>query len=142
MPTLIPWTTIEVGELEIFTPAVPCLVVNTWYSDGEPVSTVTYFWQDEDTGMINHEIVFAQPVGFEDALTWAQSHAPTRGVERIHVKHGPSKKRRGVAARSGTGGRRPSPARRTPSYCPQWRLRLPTGCSPNGTAGRSAPTTG
>lgn len=103
MPTLIPWTTIEVGELEIFTPAVPCLVVNTWYSDGEPVSTVTYFWQDEDTGMINHEIVFAQPVGFEDALTWAQSHAPTRGVERIHVKHGPSKKRRGVAARSGTG---------------------------------------
>ena len=103
MPTLIPWTTIEVGELEIFTPAVPCLVVNTWYSDGEPVSTVTYFWQDEDTGMINHEIVFAQPVGFEDALTWAQSHAPTRGVERLHVNHGLSKKRRGLAARSGTG---------------------------------------
>jgi hypothetical protein len=103
MPTLIPWATIEVGELEIFTPAVPCLVVNTWYSDDEPISTVTYFWQDEETGMINHEIVFAEPVGFEDALAWAQSHAPTRGVERIHVKHGPSKKRRGAAARSGTG---------------------------------------
>jgi hypothetical protein len=101
MPTLIPWTTIEVGELDIFTPAVPCLVVNTWYSDDEPVSTVTYFWQDEETGMINHEIVFAEPVGFEDALTWARSHAPTRGVERIHVKHGP-KKQRGAAARSRT----------------------------------------
>jgi hypothetical protein len=103
MPTLIPWTTIEVGELEIFTPAVPCLVVNTWYSDDEAISTVTYFWQDEETGMINHEIVFAESVGFEDALAWAQSHAPTRGVERIHVKHGPPKKRRGAAARSGTG---------------------------------------
>lgn len=102
MPILIPWTTIEVGELEIFAPAVPCLVVNTWYADGEPISTVTYFWQDEDTGMINHEIVFAEPVGFKDALAWAQSHAPTRGVERIHVKHGPSKKRGGAAARLGT----------------------------------------
>jgi hypothetical protein len=103
MPTLIPWSTIEVGELEIFTPAVPCLVVNTWYSDGEPVSTVTYFWQDGETGFINHEIVFAETVGFEDALTWAQSHAPTRGVERIHVKHGPQKKRHAEAARSGMG---------------------------------------
>jgi hypothetical protein len=103
MPTLIPWATIEVGELEIFAPAVPCLVVNTWYSDGEPISTVTYFWQDEETGMINHEIVFAEPVSFENALAWAQSHAPTRGVERIHVKHGPSKNRGGAAARAGTG---------------------------------------
>jgi hypothetical protein len=101
MATLIPWTTIEVGELEIFTPAVPCLVVNTWYADGEPVSTVTYFWQDEKTGLINHQIVFAEPVGFEDALAWAQDHAPTRGVERIHVKHGPSKGKRGAAARAG-----------------------------------------
>ena len=39
---------------------------------------------------INHEVVYAQPVGFEEALQWAQEHAPTRGVERIHIKHGPS----------------------------------------------------
>jgi hypothetical protein len=97
MATLIPWATIDVGDLEIFTPAVPSLVVNTWYVDGEPESIVTYFWQDEATGMINHQIVFAEPVGFEAALAWAQDHAPTRGVERIHVKHGPSKKRRGAA---------------------------------------------
>jgi len=101
MATLIPWTTIEVGELEIFAPAVPCLVVNTWYADGGPISTVTYFWQDDETGMIRHEIVFAESVDFEDALAWAQGHAPTRGVERIHVKHGPAKKRRGAAARVG-----------------------------------------
>ena len=34
MPTLLPWTTIAIGDLEIFAPAVPCLVVNTWYIDG------------------------------------------------------------------------------------------------------------
>ena len=90
MPTLLPWTTIEIGDLEIFAPAVPCLVVNTWYIDGQPDSTVTYFWQDEATGVINHEVVYAQPVGFENALQWAKEHAPTRGVERIHIKHGPS----------------------------------------------------
>lgn len=105
MATLIPWTTIEIGELEIFAPAVPCLLVNTWYSDGKPISTATYFWQDEETGMINHEIVFAEAVGFEDALAWAQGHAPTRGVERIHVKHGPPKKQRGGAARPRKKGR-------------------------------------
>jgi hypothetical protein len=94
MPTLIPWTTMEIGELEVFAPAVPCLVVHTWYMDGQPDSTVTYFWQDDATGMINHEVVFAEPVGFEEALRWAQEHAPKRGVERIHIKHGPSESRR------------------------------------------------
>jgi len=101
MATVIPWTTVEIGELEIFTPALPCLIVNTWYAAGEPVSTVTYFWQDEETGLINHEIVFAEPVSFEDALAWAQDHAPKRGVERIHVKHGPSTKKPAKAARAG-----------------------------------------
>ena len=97
MATLVPWATIEVGDLDIFAPAVPCLVVHTWYLDGEPDSTVTYFWQDEATGLINHEIVFAEPVSFEAALAWAQEHAPTRGVERIHVKHGPAERKRGRA---------------------------------------------
>lgn len=130
MPTLIPWNTIEVGELEIFTPAVPCLVVNTWYAGVAPVSTVTYFWQDEETGTINHEIVFAEPVGFEDALTWAQSHAPTRGVERIHVKHGPAKKRRGAAARSGASKKaraRPKVSGRAKSARQTKRSRKSTG---------------
>jgi hypothetical protein len=65
---LVPWATIEIGDLEIFAPGVPCLVVNTWYIDGQPDSTVTYFWQDEATGLINHEIVFAGSVGFDAAL--------------------------------------------------------------------------
>lgn len=97
MPTLLPWTTIEVGDLEVFAPSVPCLVVNTWYIDGQPDSTVTYFWQDETSGMISHEVVFAKPVGFEEALRWAQEHASKRGVERIHIKHGPSERRRSSA---------------------------------------------
>ena len=95
MPTVLPWTTIEIGEMEVFTPAVPCLIVHTWYTGDRPDSTVTYFWQDESTGMINHEVVFAEPVGFEQALEWAEEHAPTRGVERIHIKHGPAKSRAG-----------------------------------------------
>ena len=98
MATLVAWTTVELGDLEFFAPAVPCLVVHTWYVDDQPDSTVMYFWQDAATGLINHEIVFAEPVGFEAALAWAQEHAPTRGVERIHVKHGPSRKKRGRSA--------------------------------------------
>ena len=99
MATLMPWTTVELGDFEIFIPTIPCLVVNTWYSDGEPASTVTHFWEDEDTGLVNHEVVFAEPVGFDAALKWAQDHAPTRGVERIHIKHGPAEKKRRAAAK-------------------------------------------
>jgi hypothetical protein len=105
--TLIPWTTVEVGDLDIFAPAVPCLVVNTWYiDDDEPDSTVSYFWQDEATGLINHEIVFAGPVSFEAALAWAQEHAPTRSIERIHVKHGPARQKRGQPAAKKAGRRK------------------------------------
>ena len=51
MATLLAWTTIEIGDLQIFAPTLPCLVVNTWYiDDDQPDSTVTYFWQDEATG--------------------------------------------------------------------------------------------
>jgi hypothetical protein len=99
MATLLAWTTIEIGDLQIFAPTLPCLVVNTWYiDDDQPDSTVTYFWQDEATGLVNHELVFAEPVGFDAALAWAQEHAPTRSVERIHVKHGPAERKRGRPA--------------------------------------------
>jgi hypothetical protein len=63
------------------------LVVYTSYVDAEPESTVTFFWQEENTGIVHHELLFMEPVPFETALKWAQEHAPTRSVERIHVKH-------------------------------------------------------
>lgn len=98
MVTLLPWSTVELGDIEVFAPSPPALLVYTWHNDGEPESTVTYFSQDETTGLINYELVFAEPVGFEVALAWAQEHAPKRGVERIHVKHGPSRKKHGRPA--------------------------------------------
>lgn len=87
MPTLLPWSSIEIGELEVFAPSPPCLVVHTSYVDGEPESSVTYFWQDDETGLLRHELLFLQPVGFDEALAWAQEHAPTKNIERIHVRH-------------------------------------------------------
>jgi hypothetical protein len=87
MSTLLPWTSVEIGDLDVFAPALPSLVVYTWYVDGEPESTVTYFWQDEDTGMVHHELLFMEPATFEETLAWAEHHAPKRKVKRIHVKH-------------------------------------------------------
>jgi hypothetical protein len=87
MSTLLPWTSVEIGDLDVFAPALPSLVVYTWYVDGEPESTVTYFWQDEDTGMVHHELLFMEPATFEETLAWAEQHAPKRKVKRIHVKH-------------------------------------------------------
>ena len=115
MPTLLPWATVEIGEVEVFAPAVPCLVVHTWYIDDQPASIVTYFWQDEATGTINHEVVFAEPVSFEEALRRAQEHAPSRGVERIHIKHAPPKSGRPMP-KSKTGRlqkKRLSPAKKS-----------------------------
>ena len=66
--------------------------------DDEPDSTVTHLGEDEPTGLVNHELVFAEPVSFEAALAWAQEQAPTRGVKRIHVKHGPSARKGGLPA--------------------------------------------
>lgn len=57
MATQLPWTSIEVGDLDIFVPTPPCLLVHTSYFDGEPESSVTYFWQDPTTGFINHEVL-------------------------------------------------------------------------------------
>jgi len=63
------------------------LVVYTSYADDQPESTVTFFWQEEDTGIVHHQLLFMEPVPFETALKWVQEHAPTRNIERIHVKH-------------------------------------------------------
>jgi hypothetical protein len=92
MATLLSWTSVGIGDLDIFVPSPPCLVVYTSYTYDEPESSVTYFWQDEGTGLLHHELVYQQPVSFETAVAWAQEHAPTRSVERIHVKHARTKK--------------------------------------------------
>jgi len=93
MPTLVPWTTVEIGDLNVFAPVLPSLVVYTWYVDDEPESSVTYFWRDDATGMIHHELVLVAPVPFEEAVTRAQEEAPKRSVERIHVKHARTSKK-------------------------------------------------
>ena len=87
MPTLLPWTSVEIGDVDAFLPSLPSLVVYTWYVDDEPESTVTYFWRDPDTGLVHHELVLLAPVGFDEAVTRAREEAPKRSVERIHVKH-------------------------------------------------------
>jgi hypothetical protein len=87
MPTLMPWTTVEIGDVDIFSPALPSLVVYTWYVDDEPESSVVYFWRDENTGIVHHELVFVGPATFETAVAHAKEKAPERSVERIHVKH-------------------------------------------------------
>jgi len=96
--------TVEVGDLDIFAPAVPCLLVNTWYVDGEPDSTVTYFWQDEGTGTIHYELLFNAPVPYDEAMKWADEHASKSNIKRIHVRHarpklaGPGRAKRLVKA--------------------------------------------
>ena len=87
MANLLPWSTVEIGDLDIFTPMLPSLVVYTWYVDDQPESTITYFWRDEDTGMIYQEHLVVAPLTFEEAVTRAQEEAPKRSVDRIYVKH-------------------------------------------------------
>jgi len=120
MPILIPWTTVEIGDLDVFAPALPSLVVYTWYVDDEPESTVTYFWRDENTGLVHHEIVHVGPATFEAAVARAQEEAPKRGVERIHVKHARAsntatraKTARTAKASGRTPGKATPPNRRT-----------------------------
>ena len=92
MATLLSLTSVGIGDLDVFLPSPPCLLVYTSYADTQPESSVTYFWQDEKTGALHHELVYLEPAPFETALAFAQTHAPTRGVERIHVKHERGKK--------------------------------------------------
>jgi hypothetical protein len=130
MATLLSWTSLGIGDLDVFLPSPPCLVVYTSYEDGEPESSVMYIWQHEKTGALQHELVYQQPVSFETAVAWAQDHAPTRSVERIHVKHARAKKavepkarakpvaRRGAAKKAPakkTAARKAAPAKRSPS---------------------------
>ena len=130
MATLLSWTSVGIGDLDVFVPSPPCLVVYTSYADDEPESSVTYFWQDQSTGLLHHELVYQQPVSFETAVAWAQEHAPTRSVERIHVKHARAKKaiepkarakpgpRRGAAKKAATkktAARKAAPAKRSPA---------------------------
>jgi hypothetical protein len=63
MPTLMPWTTVEIGDVDLFSPSLPSLVVYTWYVDDEPESSVVYFWRDEDTGIVHHELNVAPKDG-------------------------------------------------------------------------------
>jgi len=106
MAILLSLTSVEIGDLEIFLPSPPCLLVHTSYADGQPESSVTYLWQDEKTGALHHELVYLEPAPFETALAWAQTHAPTRGVERIHVKHERGKKALRRRPRSPAPGKR------------------------------------
>jgi len=120
MATLLSWPSLGIGDLDVFMPSPPCLVVYTSYEDGKPESSVTYIWQHEKTGALHHELVYQQEVPFETAVAWAQEHAPTRNVERIHVKHARAKKaakpkaraaaKRGPAKKA--AARKAGPARR------------------------------
>jgi len=120
MATLIPWTNVEIGDLDVFTPFLPSLVVYTWYVDDEPESIITHVWRDENTGMIHHETVLVAPVAFEEAVSRAQEEAPKRSVERIHVKHArTSNKRKAKVKRAAKTSATPrgkrSPAKRRPT---------------------------
>jgi hypothetical protein len=87
MATVLSLTSVGIGDVELFMPSPPCLVVNTFYVDGEPESSVVYVWQDAETGELKSELVYMQPVPFETALAWAEENAPIRSVERIHARH-------------------------------------------------------
>jgi hypothetical protein len=106
MATLLSLTSVGIGDLDVFLPSPPCLLVYPSYADGQPESSVTYFWQDEKTGALHHELVYLEPAPFETALAFAQTHAPTRGVERIHVKHERGTKALGRESRASPAARK------------------------------------
>jgi len=115
MATLIPWTNFEIGDLNVFSPALPSLVVYTWYVDDQPESTITYIWRDEDTGMVQHEHVLVAPLTFEQAVTRAQEEALKRNVERIHVKHARSSSKPRAKAKRATKVSTPPSKKRAPA---------------------------
>ena len=110
-------------------PAPPCLVVNTFYVDGEPESSVTYVWQDAETGELRGASWSTQPVAVRAALAWAEENAPTRSVERIHTRPAlPSPEPKPAAAPAKTQrrrARRRSSARRRRSARPRRRRPRP-----------------
>jgi hypothetical protein len=125
MAILLSLTSVGIGDLEVFLPSPPCLLVHTSYADGQPESSVTYFWQDEKTGVLHHELVYLEPTAFETALAWAQTHAPTRGVERIHVKHERGKKALGRKPRAPPAAKK-RPAKKAPAKKVAARQAAPT----------------
>src|SRR5208282_5434430 len=117
MATVLSLTSVGIGDVELFMPSPPCLVVNTFYVDDEPESSVAYVWQDAQTGELKYELVYMQPVPFETALAWAEENAAARSVERIHTRHAakaepkPAAKRK--PARKAAAKRKAAPKRRT-----------------------------
>ena len=69
---------------DIFVPSPPCLIVYTSYIDDKPESSVTYFWQDESSGALNHELVCQLPVSFDTAAHGRRSMANTQ--RRTHPR--------------------------------------------------------
>lgn len=132
MATLHSWSSVGIGDLEVFLPSPPCLVVYTSYIDGQPESSVTYFWQDEKTGTVHHQLVYLEPVPFDTALAWAQDHAPTRGVERIHVKHARAK-----PAIEGKAARKPA-AKRAAAKAKPAKKTAPKKAAPRKAATKAA----
>jgi hypothetical protein len=112
MAIVLSLTSVELGDVELFVPSPPCLVVNTFYVDGEPESSVVYLWQDAETGELKSELVYMQPVAFETALAWAEEHAPTRNVERIHARHAAKAEPKRKPARKAAAKRRAAPKRK------------------------------
>jgi len=105
MATVLSLTSVGIGDVELFVASPPCLVVNTFYVDGEPESSVAYVWQNAETGELKSEILYMQPVAFETALAWAEENAATRSVERIHTRHAAKAKVK-TAARKAPAKRR------------------------------------
>jgi hypothetical protein len=84
---LLPWTSVEIGDVDVFSPSLPSLVVYTWYVDDRPESTILHFWRDDDSGTIQHDLLFVAPVTFDEAVSKAHEEAPKHNVSKIHVKH-------------------------------------------------------
>jgi hypothetical protein len=113
MASVLSLASVEIGDIELFVPSPPCLVVNTFYVDGEAESSVVYVWQDGETGELKSELVYMQPVPFETALAWAEENAPARNVERIHARHAAKAEPKPKAKAKATAKRRAAPKRKS-----------------------------
>jgi hypothetical protein len=112
MATVLSLTSVGIGDVELFMPSPPCLVLNTFYVDGEPESSVVYVWQDAETGELKSELIYMQPVPFESALAWAEENAPIRSVERIHARHAAKTEPKSAPKRKAAAKRRPAGKRK------------------------------
>jgi hypothetical protein len=112
MATVLSLTSVGIGDVELFMPSPPCLVVNTFYVGGEPESSVVYVWQDAETGELKSELIYMQPVPFETALAWAEEYAPIRSVERIHARHAAKSEPKPAPRRKAAAKRKAAPRRK------------------------------